>query len=419
MGMDIPRSGQAQKRRLRRTAFIVAGLAVVLLITVFLRRLEPAAPTVAAETLLIDQVKRGEMLRQVRGPGTLVPVDVRWISAPVEGRVERIPALPGVTVKEDTILLEMTDPTVEQNALEAESQLKAAQADYDNLKAKLESDLLAQQGSVTAAQSASDQAKLQAEADERLSKDGLTPELNYKLSRLKYDQLFKQAKTEVDRYQQSKRSADAQLASQRARVDQMRGTYELKRRQVEDLKVRAGINGVLQELPVQVGQRVTPGTVLAKVARPETLKAELKVPEVQAKDVLPGQKASIYTRNGVMPGHVLRVAPSAVDGTVIVDVALEGDLPKGARPDISVAGTIEIERLPNVLYVGRPAYGNANSKIEMFKLVENGKRAERVQVELGRVSVNTVEIVKGLQVGDKVILSDTSAQDGYNKIRLN
>jgi HlyD family secretion protein len=394
-------------------------LAVVLLITVFLRRLEPAAPTVAAETLLIDQVKRGEMLRQVRGPGTLVPVDVRWISAPVEGRVERIPALPGVTVKADTVLLEMTDPTVEQNALEAESQLKASQADYDNLRAKLESDLLAQQGSVTAAQSASDQAKLQAEADERLSKDGLTPELNYKLSRLKYDQLFKQAKTEVDRYQQSKRSVDAQLAAQRARVDQMRGTFELKRRQVEDLKVRAGINGVLQELPVQVGQRVTPGTVLAKVARPESLKAELKVPEVQAKDVLPGQRASIDTRNGIMPGHVLRVAPSAVDGTVIVDVALEGDLPKGARPDISVDGTIEIERLPNVLYVGRPAYGNANSKIEMFKLVENGKRAERVQVELGRVSVNTVEIVKGLQVGDKVILSDTSAQDGYNKIRLN
>jgi len=419
MGMDIPRSGQAQKRRLRRTVFIVAAMAVGLLITVFLRRLEPAAPTVAAETLLIDQVKRGEMLRQVRGPGTLVPVDVRWISAPVDGRVERIPALPGVTVKEDTLLLEMTDPTVEQNALEAESQLKAAQADYDNLKAKLESDLLAQQGSVTAAQSASDQAKLQAEADERLSKDGLTPELTYKLSRLKYEQLAKQVKTEVDRYQQSKRSSDAQLAAQRARVEQMRGTYELKRRQVESLKVRSGINGVLQELPVQVGQRVTPGTVLAKVARPESLKAELKVPEVQAKDVLPGQRASIDTRNGVMPGHVIRVAPSAVDGTVIVDVALEGELPKGARPDISVDGTIEIERLPNVLYVGRPAFGSANSKIEMFKLVENGKRAERVPVELGRVSVNTVEIVKGLQVGDKVILSDTSAQDGFNKIRLN
>jgi len=400
-------------------AVIVAGIAVVLLITVFLTRLEPAAPTVAAETLLIDQVKRGPMLRQVRGPGTLVPVDVRIISAPVDGRVERIPALPGVTVKEDTILLEMTDPTVEQNALDAESQLKAAQADYDNLKAKLESDLLAQQASVTAAQSASDQAKLQVEADERLAKDGLIPELNYKLSRLKFDQLFKQAKTEVDRYQQSRRSSDAQLAAQRARVDQMRGTYELKRRQVESLKVRAGINGVLQELPVQVGQRVTPGTILARVARPESLKAELKVPEVQAKDVLPGQLASIDTRNGIMSGHVLRVAPSAIDGTVIVDVALEGDLPKGARPDISVDGTIEIERLDNVLYVGRPAYGSANSKIEMFKVVENGKRAVRVPVELGRVSVNTVEIVKGLQVGDKVILSDTSAQDGYNKIRLN
>jgi len=419
MGMDVPRTGQAQKRRLRRTALIVAGIAVVLLVTVFLRRLEPAAPTVAAETLLIDQVKRGEMVRQVRGPGTLVPVDVRWISAPVDGRVERIPALPGVQVKEDTILLEMVDPAVEQSAVEAESQLKAAQADYDTLKAKLESDLLAQQASVTAAQSASDQAKLQVEADERLAKDGLIPELNFKLSRLKSDQLVKQAKTEVDRYQQSRRSTEAQLAAQRARVDQMRGTYELKRRQVESLKVRAGINGVLQELSVKVGQRVTPGTVLARVARPENLKAELHVPEVQAKDVLVGQTASIDTRNGIVPGRVLRVAPSAVDGTVIVDVALEGSLPQGARPDISVDGTIEIERLKDVLYVSRPAYGQANSKIEMFRLTEDGKRAERVPVELGRVSVNTVEIVKGLQVGDKVILSDTSAQDGYNKIRLN
>ena len=419
MGMDVPRTGQAQKRRLRRTALIVAGIAVVLLVTVFLRRLEPAAPTVAAETLLIDQVKRGEMVRQVRGPGTLVPVDVRWISAPVDGRVERIPALPGVQVKEDTILLEMVDPAVEQSAVEAESQLKAAQADYDTLKAKLESDLLAQQASVTAAQSASDQAKLQVEADERLAKDGLIPELNFKLSRLKSDQLVKQAKTEVDRYQQSRRSTEAQLAAQRARVDQMRGTYELKRRQVESLKVRAGINGVLQELSVKVGQRVTPGTVLARVARPENLKAELHVPEVQAKDVLVGQTASIDTRNGIVPGRVLRVAPSATDGTVIVDVALEGALPQGARPDISVDGTIEIERLNNVLYVSRPAYGQANSKIEMFRLTEDGKRAERVPVELGRVSVNTVEIVKGLQVGDKVILSDTSAQDGYNKIRLN
>ena len=418
--VDIARPASVKRqKKIRRAIYAGVALLAIVAITLGVSRLKPAAPSVDRATVWIDTVKRGPMLRQVRGPGTLVPVDVRIISAPVDGRVERIPALPGVTVKEDTILLEMVDPTVEQNALDAESQLKAAQADYDNLKAKLESDLLAQQASVTAAQSASDQAKLQVEADERLAKDGLIPELNYKLSRLKFDQLFKQAKTEVDRYQQSRRSSDAQLAAQRARVDQMRGTYELKRRQVESLKVRAGINGVLQELPAQVGQRVTPGTILARVARPESLKAELKVPEVQAKDVLPGQLASIDTRTGIMPGHVIRVAPSAIDGTVIVDVALEGELPKGARPDISVDGTIEIERLDNVLYVGRPAYGSANSKIEMFKVVENGKRAVRVPVELGRVSVNTVEIVKGLQVGDKVILSDTSAQDGYNKIRLN
>jgi HlyD family secretion protein len=417
--MDIPRSGQAQKRRLKRTALIVTGTAVVLLITAFLAKLEPAAPTVQAETLLFDQVKRGPMLRQVRGPGTLVPVEVRWVSAPVEGRVERIPALPGVTVTPDTVLLEMTDPAVEQSAFEAESQLKGAQADYDNLKAQLENQLLAQQGQVESAQSASEQAKLQKEADQRLAKDGLIPDLNYKLSKLKSDQLEKAAKIEVDRFQQSKRAADAQLAAQRARVEQMRAMYDLRRRQVNDLKVRAGIPGVLQELPVQVGQRVTPGTVLARVARPENLKAELRVPEVQAKDVVAGQKASIDTRNGIVPGRVLRVAPSAQDGTVIVDVALEGPLPQGARPDISVDGTIEIERLDDVLYVGRPAYGQSNSKIEMFKVINNGKEAIRVPVELGRVSVNTVEVVKGLQVGDKVILSDTSAQDGYNKIRLN
>jgi HlyD family secretion protein len=417
--MDIPRSGQAQKRRLKRTAFIIAGLAVVLLITAFVYRLEPAAPTVASETLLFDQVKRGPMLRQVRGPGTLVPVDVRWISAQVEGRVERIPALPGVQVTPDTILLEMSDPAVEQSAFEAESQLKGAQADYDNLKAQLESQLLAQQSQVTGAQSASEQAKLQVEADERLAKDGLIPDLNFKLSKLKSEQLIKAARIEVDRFQQSKRSAEAQLAAQRARVAQMNAMYDLRRRQVEYLKVRAGIPGVLQELPVQVGQRVTAGTVLARVARPENLKAELRVPEVLAKDVLAGQSASIDTRNGIVPGRVLRVAPSAQDGTVIVDIALEGPLPKGARPDISVDGTIEIERLDNVLYVGRPAYGQSNSKIEMFKVVNNGKEAIRVPVELGRVSVNTVEVVKGLQVGDKVILSDTSAQDGFDKIRLN
>ena len=417
--MDIPRSGQAEKRRMRRNILIVAAIAVVSLVTFGLSRLEPAAPTVAKETVWIETVKRGPMLRQVRGPGSLVPEDVRWISSPVVARVERIPALPGVEVQAETVLLEMSDPEISQAALEAEAQLRAAQADYNDLKAQLESQVLAQQSQVNAAESASAQADLQEEADVKLAKDGLIPELDLKLSRLKAEQLGKQARIERDRYLQSKRSSEAQLAAQRARVNQMQALYALRRRQVESLKVRAGIAGVLQELPVQVGQSVSPGTVLARVAQPTRLKAELRIPEVMAKDVLIGQSASIDTRNGIIPGHVIRVAPSSQDGTVTVDVALDAALPTGARPNLQVDGTIEIERLQNVLYVGRPSVGQANSKIELFKLNEDGKTAVRVPVELGRTSVNTVEIIKGLNVGDRVILSDTSAQDGYDKIRLN
>ena len=418
--MDIPRTGEAiQKRRMRRTALIVAIIAVVAVVSVGLSRLEPAAPTVQKETLYIDTVKRGPMLRSVRGPGTLVPVEIRFISAPVDARIERIPALPGVRVTADTVLLEMSDPQAQQNALEAQSQLKGAEADYDNLKAQLDSQLLNQQGQVTAAQSASDQAKLQYEADAKLFKDALIPEITQKLSALRSEQLGKQAKIERERYEKSKSSANAQLAAQRARVEQMRALYELRQHQVDSLKVRAGIPGVLQELPGQVGQRVTAGTVLARVARPEKLKAQLQIPEVLAKDVKIGQTATIDTRNGIINGHVSRVAPSVQDGTVLVDVALDGALPEGARPDLSVDGTIEIERLPDVLFVGRPSFGQPNSKVELFKLSQDGKTAVRVPVGLGRMSVSTVEIVNGLQVGDKVILSDTSAQDGFNKIRLN
>ena len=417
--MDIPRTGEAQKRRMRRTVMIVAIIAVVALVSVGLSKLEPAAPTVQKETLYIDTVKRGAMMRSVRGPGTLVPEEIRFISAPVDARIERIPALPGVKVTADTVLLEMADPQAEQNALEAQSQLKGAEADYDNLKAQLDSQLLNQQGQVTAAQSSSDQAKLQGEADAKLLKEGLIPEITAKLSALKSEQLGKQAKIEVERYEKSKRSAEAQLAAQRARVEQMGALYELRQHQVNSLKVRAGIPGVLQDLPVQVGQRVAAGTVLARVARPEKLKAQLQVPEVLAKDVKLGQRATIDTRNGIINGHVSRVAPSVQDGTVLVDVALEGELPEYARPDLSVDGTIEIENLPDVLYVGRPSYGQPNSKVELFKLSEDGKTAGRVPVQLGRMSVSTVEIVSGLKTGDKVILSDTSAQDGYNKIRLN
>lgn len=416
--MDKPRTGYAEKRRLRRTIMLVAAVAVIVLVTLGIRKIEPAAPPVRRETLWIETVKRGAMVVEVRGPGTLVPVDVRVISAPVEGRVERIPALPGAAVQADTVLMELSDPEVEQAALEAESQLRAAEADFEDLRAQLESQLLSQQANVSSASSAAEEAKLQAEADEVLAKDGIIPDINLKRSRLRAEQTGKQAKIEGQRYSQSQRSNQAQLAAQRARVDQMRALYQLRRRQLESLKVRAGIPGVLQELPMQVGQRVTPGTTLARVARPENLKAELRIPEAQARDVVRGMPATIDTRNGVVRGQVTRVAPSALEGSVIVDVAFTQPLPRGARPNLSVDGTIQIERLDNTVYTGRPAIGATGQTVQLFKLTKEGDEATRVPVKLGRSSVSNIQILSGLEPGDQVILSDTSAQDGYDRIRL-
>jgi HlyD family secretion protein len=419
--MDIVRTGQAEKRRRRNILIAAGGLLAIALITLGLSRLKPAAPTVERQTVWIDTVQRGSMLRQVRGSGTLVPIDsaVRFISAQVEGRIERIPNLPGVTVTPDALLMEMSNPEVEQNAAEALAQLKAAQADADNLKAQLATQLLNQKSQVSIAKSNSAQADLQAEANKKLSTDGLIPELTLKLSLLKAEELQKEVAIEEDKFEKAKASGAAQIAAQQSRVDQLAALYDLRKRQVDSLKVRAGLAGVLQEVPVQVGQRVTAGTTLARVARPDQLKAQLRIPETQAKDVRIGQQASIDTRNGLASGSVSRVAPSVQDGTVLVDVALQGPLPPGARTDLSVDGTIEIERLENVLFVGRPAYGQAQSKVEMFKLTEGGKEAVRVPVMLGRSSVNTIEIVSGLKPGDQVILSDTSAQDGFDRIRLN
>lgn len=419
MAMDVQRTGVARQKKIRRAIIGGVVVVVVLLITLGLNKLEPAAPSVEKETVWIDTVQRGPMLRQVRGPGTLVPEEVRFISASVEGRVERIPNLPPVNVHPDTVVLELTNPDLEQNALESEAQLKASEADYEDLKAKLESDVLNQQTSADEVESRSQQAQLQVQADEKLAKEGLIPELNLKLSRLKATQLAQQSKVEQERVRKTKSSAVAQLNAQRARVDQMQALHNIRRSQVDSLNVRAGIEGVLQDVPVQVGQRMTSGTNLARVARPDRLKAQLRIPETQAKDVLVGQRATIDTRNGVVEGQVARIAPSVQDGTVMVDVSLVGPLPKGARPDLSVDGTIEIEKLDNVLYVGRPAYGQPNSKITLFKLVKEGKEAVKVPVELGRSSVNTIEIVSGLQKGDQVILSDTSAQDNTDRIRLN
>lgn len=416
--MDIPREGQAKKRRVRRMIAGVSVAVVVLLITIGLNKLEPAAPSVKRETLYTDAVKRGSMLRQVRGPGTLVPVDVRFVSAPVEGRVESIANLPGVSVEADTVLLELSNPEVERNAAEAEAQLKAAQADYENLKAQLEGQILNQESNVSAARSQAEQSKLQADADETLAKDGLIPDLSMKISKLRADQTIQQHRIEQERLVKTRRGVEAQLAAQQARVDQMRAVFDLRQRQRESLKVRAGIPGVLQELPVQVGQRVTPGTTLARVARPDRLKAELRIPETQAKDVQIGLPAQIDTRNGFVAGRVIRVAPSVQEGSVLVDVALEGELPRGARPDLSIDGTIEIERLDDVLYVGRPSFAQTDSKVELFKLVKEGNEAIRVPVRFGRTSVNTIEIVEGLQQGDEIVISDISSYDSFDRIRL-
>ncbi|HJX28307.1 MAG TPA: HlyD family efflux transporter periplasmic adaptor subunit [Thermoanaerobaculia bacterium] len=403
---------------MRRTIlFTIIGI-IVVSISVGISRLQPAAPTADRESLFMGKVQRGEMLREVRGPGTLVPVDIRVVSIPVEGRVESIPALPGVQVTPDTVILELSNPELQQNLFEAESELRAAEADLEDLRAQLESQLLNQQAQVAQAESEAEQATLQVEADQKLFKDQLIPELDLKLSRLRNDQLIKRARIERERIQKARNSNAAQLSAQNARVAQLRALYDLRQRQVANLRVRAGIPGVLQELPVQVGQRMTPGATLARVARPEKLKAELRIPEVQAKDVVAGMPAVIDTRNGEIRGRVERVAPSVQEGSVLVDVRLEGPLPRGARPDLTVDGTITIERIPDTIYMQRPTYGQQDQKIEVFKLVEEGNAAVRVPVQFGRTSVNTIEVKSGLAVGDEVIISDVSQWDGHQRIRL-
>lgn len=416
--MDIPRPDVAKKKRTRRIIYTGAGLLAVLVITVALSRLEPAAPSVNRATVYMDTVKRGSMLRQVRGPGTLVPEEIRWISARTDGRIERR-VLPGIKVEADTILLEMSNPELEQAAMDAKFQLLAAEAEFVDLKVQLQSQFLNQRAEAAGVQAEYNQARLQAEADEKLREEGLVGDLIVQLSSVRAKELAIRHELEQKRLEIASESVEAQLAARRARVEQFRALAELRHEQVRALKVRAGIDGVLQQVPVEEGQQVTPGTILAKVARPDKLKAELRIAETQAKDIEVGQKATIDTRNGLIEGEVIRVDPAVQEGTVQVDVALIGPLPKGARPDLSVDGTVELERLEDILYVGRPAYGQAESTIGLFRILEDGKTAVRVQVQLGRSSVSTIEIVQGLNENDQVILSDTSAWDSYDRIRLN
>jgi HlyD family secretion protein len=416
--MDIPRKNGTRNRRIRLTLYAVLGPSVVILITIGLARLKPAAPSVDRATVWIDTVKRGPMDLQVRGLGRLVPESVQWIPAPSDGQVMRRLLLPGTAVKPDTVLLVLGNPELQQSALDAEWQLKAAEADLQSLKLKLERELLDEKATAATVQAEYHQAKIQADVDERLAKSGLGAELKAELSRAKAEQLATRREIEQQRLGTYAESMQAQLAAQQAKIEQLRALYELKQSQVDALNVRAGINGVLQEVSVQIGQRVTPGTTLAKVVDPARLKAELKIPETQAKDIQVGQAASIDTRNGVVVGRVSRIDPAVQEGTVTVDVALEGTLPRGARPDLSVEGTILIEHLGDVVYVGRPAFGQPNSTVGLFRLGEGGKEAVRVQVKLGRASVNTVQVLEGLKVGDEVILSDMSRWDGFERVRF-
>ncbi|MGA2862979.1 MAG: HlyD family efflux transporter periplasmic adaptor subunit [Verrucomicrobiota bacterium] len=422
--MDLPVSPALKRRRRTRRWFLVATVGLLLvLITLGLARLQPAAPRVEKSSVWMDTVKRGQMLRQVRGNGTLVPEDIRWIPTSNQGRVERVLILPGAAVNADSVLVELSNPEVEQAAFDAEWQLKAAAADSTNLRVQLDSQKLTQQAAVAVAQANYSSAKLDFEVNEQLAKSGLIPAITVKQSKAKAEESAKLLDLEQERLKISAEAVKAQLAVQDAKIAQLGAQLELKRRHVEALKVRAGMDGVLQRLgdpanPLQVGQQLPAGALVARVANPARLKAAIKIPETQAKDIRLDQPAAIDTRNGLVPGHVIRVDPAVENGTVTVDVALDAPLPKGARPDLSVDGTIELERLENVLYVGRPVQGQSDSQVGLFKVTDNGKAALRVTVKLGRSSVSTIEVVDGLRVGDRVILSDMSQWDAHERVQL-
>lgn len=415
--MDIQREGVVERKRRRRILLTAVGVVALALITIGVSRLEPAPPSVDRATVYMDVVKRGDVPRQVRGPGVLAPLEIRWITTTTEGRVERRVLLPGAQVEPDSVILVLSNPELEQSTQDAILRLRAAEAQYVDLRVDMESRLLNERAGLAALESEYKQAQLQAKANEELGGEGLIPEITVQLSRLRADELEHRVGLEKERLASIRKSVEARLASESARLEQARALAQLRQKQLDALTVRAGIEGVLQEVPVEVGQRCAPGENLARVAQPDKLKAELRINETQAKDIQIGQSAEIDTRNGVIDGKVIRIDPSVRNGTVTVDVALKGELPKGARPDLSVEGTILLETLEDVLYVQRPAYGQANSTIGLFKLTSDDI-AERVQVQLGRSSVTIIEVLDGLEVGDQVILSDTSQWDQHDRIRL-
>ena len=417
--MDIKRPPKSKiKKKIRTALMIVIGIAAIGGITYGLTKLKPAAPTLDSSTAVIETVKRGEMVRDVRGNGTLVPELARLVPAPADGRVEKVLLKAGVEVDPSTVIAELSNPQLEQQASDTDLQVKAAEADQENLKVKLESDTMTQKAALATINAQYSQAKLQLDADEKLAKEGLVADLTLKISRVTVQDLANRLKVEQERLAVAARSTKAQLNAAGSRLDQLRALAALKRRQVDELKVRAGSAGVLQQVLVTEGQQVTPGTNIARVADPASLKAVLRVAETQISGVRVGQPVVVDTRNGLIQGTVARIDPAAREGTFEIDATLIGPLPPSARPDLSVDGTIELERLQDVLKVGRPAFGQAQQTIGMFVLSPDGTEAERRSVKLGRNSVSQIEILDGLKEGDRVIISDTTALDSYNRIRI-
>ena len=417
--MDIARPDLARKKRLRHGLYSGVAVVAVLLISVAVSRLEPAAPSVDRDTVYLDTVQRGPMVRQVRGTGTLVPEELRGIPSTTDGTVERIVIRPGAEVTPTTIVVELRNPELEQTALEAKLNLRAAEARTRSRQVELDSQILAQQSQLATVESQLAQATLQAEADQQLATKGLVGSIQLQQSQSRARELATRHELEQERLQIARGSIDVQLAAEHAEVDRLKTLWQLRLNQVDDLHVRAGIAGVLQQVPLEEGQRVSAGTNLARVGDPSSLKAELRIAETQAKDIQIGQSASIDTRNGVIPGHVVRIDPAVENGTVTVDVTLDGELPRGARPDLTVDGTIELERLENIIFVGRPVFGQEESMVSLFVVDPASGTATRTRVGLGRASVNTIEIREGLEPGDQVILSDMSAWDAFDRVRLN
>jgi HlyD family secretion protein len=418
--MDIQRPDQSKAKRKKRITYATVAIVALAGITLWLKRLAPAAPPVDRNLVWIAEVKRGQMLRQVRGLGTLVPEEIRWIAARTQGRVDKIVLRPGANVTPDSVILELANPDVQQAAAAADSQLQAAEAEFENLKVTLQSGVLAAESAAASAKADYEQSRLRAEVNDSLFKDGLVSKLDLQLTQVTAAQASTRNEIEQKRFAFAKDSTAPQLAVKQAEVDRLRAQAKLRHDELDALIVRAPMNGVLSALPVEVGAQVQPGTNLARVADPSKLKAEVRVAETQAKDILIGQPAEIDTRNGVVAGNVARIDPAVQNGTVTVDVHITGDLSKtGARPDLSVDGTIELERLDDVIFVGRPAFGQEKSTVGIFKLDPEGNYATRVQVKLGRSSVNTIEVVGGLVPGDKVILSDMAQWDANDRIKLN